>query len=173
MSVATRPLRAGCSRGTAPFSPPELLLPRLYGCNMTKPVNRPHKQRAKLPPANVAQRIEQLAASGHSLVGVARGCNTSADTLRRWVDEDPALAEALARGRESERFELHNILYRAAKRGNVIAAMFLLKARHGYREGDQGGEANRVSIVFQLPGALTPEQFAIDHAPTTENLPVP
>ena len=140
---------------------------------MTKRVNRPYKQRAKLPPANVAQRIEQLAASGHSIVGIARGLNTSKDTLARWLDEDPALAEALARGRESERFELHNILFRAAKRGNVIAAMFLLKARHGYREGDRGGEANRVSITFALPGAMTPEQFAIEHAPAAKNFPVP
>src|SRR5947209_3385499 len=101
---------------------------------MTKRVDRPYKQRAKLPPANIAQRIEQLAASGHSMVGIARGLNASADKLRVWLDEDPALAEALARGRESERFVLHNILFRAAKRGNVIAAMFLLKARHGYRE---------------------------------------
>lgn len=127
----------------------------------------------KFPPANAARRIEQLAASGHSLIGVARGLDASADKLRAWLDEDPALAEALARGRESERFELHNVLYRAARKGNIIAAMFLLKARHGYREGDQGGEANRVSITFALPGAMTPEQFAIEHAPTTENLPVP
>ncbi|HZF18545.1 MAG TPA: hypothetical protein VE008_02435 [Burkholderiales bacterium] len=143
---------------------------------MTKPVNRPHKKRGralKLPPASAAARIAALAAIGHSVVGIARGLNTSADTLRRWLDEDPTLAEAFAQGREAERFTLHNVLYRAARKGNIIAAMFLLKARHGYREGDQGGEANRVSITFALPGALTPEQFTIEHAPKIENLPGP
>jgi hypothetical protein len=107
------------------------------------------------------------------MVGIARGLNTGINQLRRWIDENPALEEAIAQGRESERFALHSGLFRAAKRGNIIAAMFLLKARHGYREGDQGGEANRVSITFALPGAMTPEQFTIEHAPTTENLPVP
>jgi transposase-like protein len=142
---------------------------------MTKRVNRPHRKRGRVPkvaPATAAARIAALAATGHSVVGIARGLNTSTDTLRRWLDDDPALAEALARGRESERLALHNILFRAARKGNIIAAMFLLKARHGYREGDQSGEANRVSITFALPGALTPEQFTIEHAPRTENLPV-
>jgi lambda repressor-like predicted transcriptional regulator len=108
---------------------------------MTKPVNRPYKKRGrapKVPPANAARRIAALAASGHSVIGIARGLGTSPDTLRRWLDEDPALAEALAHGREAERLTLHNALYRAARKGNIIAAMFLLKARHGYREGDQG-----------------------------------
>src|ERR1700694_4761016 len=99
---------------------------------MTKRVNRPHKRPGfapTQPPPNAARRIGALAATGHSVVGIARGLNTSNDTFRRWIDENPDLAEALARGRESERFALHNVLYRAAKRGNIVAAMFLLKAR--------------------------------------------
>lgn len=40
--------------------------------------------------------------------------------------------------------------------------MFLLKARHGYREGDQAAEANRVSINFQMPGVALPlAQFQV------------
>ena len=52
-----------------------------------------------------------------------------------------------------------------AMSGNTTSAMFLLKCRHGYREGDQSELANRVSINFQLPGALPLEQFArvIEH----------
>ncbi len=144
---------------------------------MTKPVNRPHKKHGcppKQPPANAAARIAALAATGHSVVGIARGLNTSNDTLRRWVDEYPELAEALARGREAERFALHNVLYRAAKRGNIVAAMFLLKARHGYREGDQSEAANKVSITFTLPSAMKAEDFkVIEHGPTTGAVSVP
>lgn len=55
---------------------------------------------------------------------------------------------------------------RAAQKGIVIAAMFLLKARHGYREGDQGETANRVSITFALPGAMKPEQFTVENDPS-------
>ena len=80
----------------------------------------------------------------------------------------------MTQGRESERLALHNVLFRAAKRGNIVAAMFLLKARHGYREGDQSDTANKVSITFSLPGAMKPEDFSvIEHEPTTKPLPVP
>lgn len=145
---------------------------------MTKPVNRPHKKpgrkRKNAPPsaATTAARIEALAASGHSIVGIARGLNTSKEQLHRWMDEDPALAEALARGRAAEQFVLHNSLYRAAVKGNLIAAIFLLKARHGYREGDQSEQANKVSITFALPGAMKADQYkVIDHEPPALPLP--
>jgi hypothetical protein len=103
---------------------------------MTKPVNRPHKKPGfapKMPPANAAARIQTLAATGHSVVGIARGLNTSREVLARWMKGNPALAEAMARGRASEELALHNVLYRAAtKRGNIIAAIYLTKARHGW-----------------------------------------
>jgi hypothetical protein len=144
---------------------------------MPKPVNRPYKKpgRApKVPPANAAGRIAALAATGHSIVGIARALGTSQDTLYRWMEEDTALAEALAHGREAERYTLHNMLYRSAKKGNIVAAMFLLKARHSYKEGDQSETANKVSINFTLPAAMTPEQFTvIEHETRTENLPLP
>lgn len=128
----------------------------------------------KQPPANAAGRIAALAATGHAIVGIAKLLGVGADTLRRWMDEDPMLAEALAQGREAERFVLHNVLYRAAKRGNIIAAMFLLKARHGYREGDQGDGGNKVSINFTLPGALPPEEFkVIEHEAGNQALALP
>lgn len=132
---------------------------------MTRPLTRPHRKRgpkAKEAPGNAADRIEALAADGFSMRGVAAGLGTSADTLRRWFDERPELQEAFERGRERERHTLHNALYRAAtEQGNASAAMFLLKSRHGYREGDQSDAGNRVSINFTLPAAMALEDFRI------------
>lgn len=120
-----------------------------------------------------AKAIYACAAGGFSVVGVAQALGTSKDTLGRWLDEYPELKEAFDQGREQERYMLHNKLYRLAmEQDNASAAMFLLKARHGYREGDQGETANRVSINFTLPGALPMEQFAaIDVTPQPEGLP--
>lgn len=116
----------------------------------------------KKPPADAAERIEALAADGFSVNGVASSLGTSKDTLRKWFDADPELQEAFDRGREKERHTLHNALYRAAtENGNMTAAMFLLKSRHGYREGDQGETANRVSINFTLPGAMNMKDFEV------------
>ncbi len=146
---------------------------------MNAPINRPHKKTGrprKLPPADAARRIEALAADGFSIVGVARALGTSADTFRTWLDEASELREAFDQGREIERHALHNMLYRQAmEKGNASAAMFLLKARHGYREGDQNETGNRVQIVFQLPGALSPVEFlkTVEHEPADSDKPVP
>ena len=147
---------------------------------MTKAItDRPLKKRGKPPkeaPPTAAETIYTCAAGGFSQVGIAHALATSADTLRRWMDEEPALKEAWERGRETERHMLHNKLYRLAmEQDHASAAMFLLKARHGYREGDQGDQGNRVNITFNLPGAMTFDEFAsaapIDVTPTPGGSP--
>ncbi len=128
-----------------------------------------------LVPVDAAERIEALAADGFSLDGVARKLGTNRDTLTQWFDDDQTLRDAFDAGREHERHTLHNVLYRLAVEGNdKIAAMFLLKARHSYIEGDRHETGNRVSINFTLPGALKPEQFVIEQTnDRTEDQPVP
>lgn len=117
-------------------------------------------RKPKEPPRDAAARIEALAADGFSKLGIAKKLATSVDTFNRWLDEQVTLQEAFDNGRENERWALHNMLYRQAmEKGNATAAMFLLKARHGYREGDQAETGNRVQINFQLPGAVSMDEF--------------
>lgn len=112
------------------------------------------------PPADAAARIIALASDGFSVIGIAQHLGVGKDAFARWLDEDPALQEAFDQGREQERRALHNKLYRLAmEKDNAPAAMFLLKARHGYREGDQSDQAGRVNINIALPGAMTLSQF--------------
>lgn len=111
-------------------------------------------------PADATEKIQAFAADGFSVVGVAMKLGTSKDLLNKWMEQNPELQAAFDRGRETERQTLHNMLYRqATEKGNSSAAMFLLKARHGYREGEQMDTANRVSITFTLPGALPLEKY--------------
>lgn len=111
------------------------------------------------PPADAAERLEALAADGWSLRGIAKALGASHVTLNRWLEDDPALQEAVDAGRENERWTLHNVLYKqATEKNNIVAAMFLLKARHGYREGAEDA-GNKVNIVFTLPGALPMDEF--------------
>jgi hypothetical protein len=109
-----------------------------------------------------------LAAEGWSVRGIAKTLGTDKDTLHRLMDDHPELREAFESGREQERRALHNALYLAAMNGQIAAAMFLLKARHGYREGDQSDQGNRVSITFTLPGAMRPDEFAVINAPSPQ-----
>ena len=120
-------------------------------------IGRPRRE----PPPNAVQIIQEAAAQGGSkkAVGMRLGVHTA--ILTRWFDEHPELQEAFDSGREQERQMLHNVLTSAAQGGNIVAAMFLLKARHTYREGDQEIGANRVSINFQVPGALPMDKFMV------------
>ena len=101
-----------------------------------------------------------MAADGFSVIGIAKRLHTSADTFRRWLEEYPDLNEAFENGRENERWALHNMLYREAmEKKNIVAGLFLLKARHNYREGEVSDGGNKVKIVFQLPAALSMSEY--------------
>lgn len=109
----------------------------------------------KHPPPDAARIIRSAAARGYTRRGVAMALSCNEDVLVRWLDEHAELREAFAEGREIERAALHGRLYEAAMRGAVVPALFLLKARHGYREGEQEGQATpRVNITFNVPAAL-------------------
>ena len=114
------------------------------------------------PPNWVRDRIYNCAATGWTKRGIARSFDVTPQTFDRWLEDYPSLAEAFQNGRDGERQTLHNVLYTLAVNDkDKVAAMFLLKARHGYREGDQSEQANRVAVVFNLPGAMTPEQYKV------------
>lgn len=128
----------------------------------------------KDPPADAADRILVAAAGGANEVGIAVACGVDRNTMRRWLLDYPELKEAIDRGRERERTVLHNKLYRLATEGSgkeaMVAAMFLLKARHGYREGEPVEQAgSRVNITFNLPAAQPMAEFVeIENADGTE-----
>lgn len=104
-------------------------------------------------------QIRTLASTGFSVRGIASHFGVSYETWHKWIEGDAELDQAFKEGREQERYALHNALYRKAMNGDGPAAMFLLKSRHGYREGDQSDTANRVAIQFVLPAAMKPEDY--------------
>lgn len=125
----------------------------------------------KKPPRHAAHKLLSMSADGVNKKGLAFGLGTTVETLNRWLEIYPDLQQAVDEGREREHKALHNALYKAAvDGGNVTAAIFLLKARHGYREGDQSEVANKVSISFQLPGAMRLEDFTKDVTPAKKEL---
>ena len=129
-------------------------------------IGRPPKR----PPADAMERIRQLSAEGHSTVAIAQQLGVGRKTLDKWRTEFPELDEAYREGVDRERFTLHSKLVEKAKAGNIVAAMFLLKARHGYREGDQADHSGRVNVTIALPGAMTLQQFTALSAPPPSTL---
>ena len=108
---------------------------------MRKLVENPTTGRPRLmPPPDALAIIKRATSTGASKRGVAMALGVDGSVLNRWLDESPVLQEGFEQGRENERQTLHNVLYDCAVAGqgkdSLIAAMFLLKARHGYREGE-------------------------------------
>lgn len=91
---------------------------------------------------------------------IAKGLRMDYVTLRRLRDEDAELKQMVDEAMEAERADLHGILYAAAiNERNIIACMFLLKTRHGYRENaplDMTMHGN----ILMLPSPATPEDYA-------------
>ncbi len=104
-------------------------------------------------------QLEELAAKGCAERTICAALRLGHKTWEKAKKEEP-VADALARGRAREHDALVGSLYTAAtEKGNIVAAIFLLKARHSYKDtGDQPVD-QRVQIAVTLPAALGPDQY--------------
>lgn len=103
-------------------------------------------------------KVKRWASEAATRGAIARRLGMDPKTFRVLMEQDPELKAAYDDGREAEHLMLVSALKRQLDKGPV-PAIFLLKTRHGYREGDQTEQANRVSVTFNLPGALPLDAF--------------
>ncbi len=110
-------------------------------------------------PSNAAEVVQQAAENGCTVEQIAAALGVGRTTFAEWREKYPELEAAMVGGRAVEHDKLVGALFEAAtKKGNITAAIFLLKARHGYVEGVPLVQ-NSVSINYTLPAAMTPEQY--------------
>jgi hypothetical protein len=113
-----------------------------------------------IPPDDTAEAVLKLTSKGISEVSIARALGVSYDTWAKWRKEYPKIEEARKIGRGIEHDQLFDVLFKSATVDkNITSAMFLLKTRHGYLEGQPFDSQNKVQIVFQIPGALQIEEY--------------
>lgn len=104
--------------------------------------------------------ITRLGERGVSETDICKALGMSYKTWQRIKDEDDKAAEALEEARRTEESELVGVLYElAVKEKDKVAAMFLLKTRHGYVEGAEVANANQVNVQITLPAALNPKDY--------------
>ena len=94
--------------------------------------------------------VEELAAQGCSVVTIAKALGVDKETFRHIRARDPAVEEAFEAGRAKEHDRLVSNLNTAAASGNVVASIFLLRARHGY----QSAEGIDVNVNVNTGGVL-------------------
>lgn len=80
--------------------------------------------------------------------------------LEAAAERQPEVARAMATGLGAMEKDLVSALLATAKKGNVQAAMFLLKSRFGYRDAGADRAAPAVAVQIVMPAAMTPEQYA-------------
>jgi len=123
---------------------------------MQKKTGRPQK----LPPANALEIIKKVASRGCSEKTVAHAFGIGWEVWCRWREEFPELKAALDQARAREHDTLVGVLFEKAMKGDTVAAMFLLKCRHNYRDGGITVEDNRqIKVGIMLPQSLKPEQY--------------
>lgn len=105
--------------------------------------------------------VEQLASRGCSVVTIAAALGVNKETFVHMRRRDPAVEEAFENGRAKEHDRLVANLNTAAASGNVVASIFLLRARHGYQSGE-GVDVNvnvQTGGVLVVPAEMTVEQY--------------
>ncbi|TNF05895.1 MAG: hypothetical protein EP321_02055 [Sphingomonadales bacterium] len=98
---------------------------------------------------------------GYPKAAIAHALGVSAKTLDRLIRDDPELEAQVEAQRSFEEAELRDILMELARKGDTVAAIFLAKARHGWRDRDdaklkveaQGGG------VLVVPAAVPLDQW--------------
>ena len=106
--------------------------------------------------------IERMSKDGRDIVSIAKSLGMHRDVFRNLRKRDPAAQEALDRGRAGLGDELTDLFLEQARKGNTVAAIYLSKARLGWR--DQGpdpaaGQTN-VQVNINMPPQMSDEQFA-------------
>lgn len=104
--------------------------------------------------------ITDMARNGHPINGIAAALGMSGRVLRECRKRQPEVEEALSEGLAALEQELVHSLLAAARKGQIAAAMFLLKCRHGYRETGQTDAAPKVAVQINLPGAMDERAYA-------------
>lgn len=104
--------------------------------------------------------IRTMARNGQPMTPIASALGMSGRVLRECRKRQPEVEEAFHVGLGQLEHELVYSLLAAARKGNVAAAMFLLKTRHGYRETGQTDTAPKIAVQINLPGAMEERAYA-------------
>ncbi|MDO8878390.1 MAG: hypothetical protein Q8M24_08385 [Pseudolabrys sp.] len=102
--------------------------------------------------------IKRRASDGASQNLIAAEMGLTKATLQKLFQRDERCRVAWEHGAALEEMELVDILKQAARKGYAVAALFLLKTRHGYTE-TAAPPTTAPNITIVLPDSYTPEQY--------------
>ncbi len=101
---------------------------------------------------------------GYARAEIAAALGINVTTLRRLITDDKVLVDAVTARKDLEEAELCDLLTANARRGDSAAAMFLLKARHGYRDRDdatQKRDEGKKFGVLVMPAPMSFDDWSV------------
>ena len=122
----------------------------------------PHNK-ATLSPEN-RDHVAHALVHGYPLAAIARALSVSVQTLKRLIADDPDLESQVEAQRSFEEGELRDILMELARTGDTVAAIFLAKARHGWRDRDDAKvklETGSGGGVLVVPGVVPLDEWSL------------
>ena len=107
--------------------------------------------------------IEAMAAEGQDQRTIAKRLGIDRKTLTDLRERDTAVALAWDCGHGELASELTHMLLQKARKGNIVAMIYLTKARLGWREGTpaDGTAPPSVQVNIQIPAPMTDKEFAM------------
>jgi len=90
----------------------------------------------------------------------AEACGLTLRAWRRLLKDNEDARQTWDEALAIERDHLLDALYQKATDGDTNAARLLLACRHGLSERAPQGSAERVSVTFNLPAPMSPEDYA-------------
>lgn len=121
----------------------------------------PHNK-IRLSDAN-RDRVMAALLDGYPKAAIARALSISVKTLDRLILEDLDLLAQVEAQRAFEETELRDILMELARKGDTVAAIFLAKARHGWRDRDDAKlslDTGKGGGVLVVPGTMPLQQWS-------------
>lgn len=111
---------------------------------------------------NGRQTVSQALLAGYPRHQIAKALGTSVKTLKRLIDDDPTLGDAIDARKDADEAELREILMGLARAGDTVAAIFLGKSQFGWRDRDEASSKARPGSpggVLLLPADLPLDQW--------------
>ena len=120
----------------------------------------PHNK-ARLSAEN-RERVVKALLDGYPRAAVARALSVSVRTLDRLIKDDADLEAQVEAQRSFEEAELRDILMELARKGDTVAAIFLAKARHGWRDRDDAKLRVEAAAggVLVVPGTMPLDEWS-------------
>lgn len=111
-------------------------------------------------PTGAKSHLEAMASNGMlSESAAATALGMPLEQLRKVIKEHKPSQQIWENAMAIERDHLLQALYDKATGGDTKAAQTLLVVRHGMTERQPQGASERVSVTFNLPPAMDPEQY--------------